>query len=60
MYSDEIAEFLKAECNYISADDYVNIIRQSPQIDHVIFNPYTDVFSSWTTDGYCFNFQVHR
>lgn len=60
MYSDEIAEFLEKENYYISADDYVKVIRKSPQTDHVLFNPYTDIFSAWTTDGYCFNFQVHR
>lgn len=36
------------------------ICRESPQIDHVKYDAFSDRFQIWTTDGYYWNIKVHN
>lgn len=54
MYSWEIDKIIK-ENNYEATRDLLKIILDvdaNPQIDHIIFNPESDIFDIWTNDCY--------
>ena len=35
-------------------------IKESPQINHIKFNPYNEDFEMWTSDNYYFKFKVKK
>lgn len=56
MYSHEIEELLKLKQCLISIHDYCEIIKTSPQVDHIKFE--NEHFKMYTTDGYKFKFKI--
>lgn len=56
MYNWEINDFLEKNNNNITYADYMKIQMSSPQINHVIFNPYENNFKMWSDDGEYFEF----
>ena len=59
MFTYEIDALLK-ERNYdISSSEYNYIIDSSPQINHVKYEPYDNMFQIWTSDDGYWKFQVH-
>jgi len=56
MYSEEIKNLLELKKNLIDIYDYCEIIRTSPQIDHVIYQD--EHFNLFTTDDYHFRFKI--
>lgn len=60
MYSYEIEQLLKIRNYLINSEEYLNIMKSSPQIDHVKYSPYTDEFETWTSDNYYFKYKVYR
>ena len=60
MYSHEIEQLLKIRNYLISSQEYLNIMKTSPQINHVKYNPYSNDFETWTSDSYYFKYKVYR
>ena len=56
MYSHEIEELLKLKQCLISVHDYCEIIKTSPQIDHVKYED--ELFKLYTNDGYQFKLKI--
>lgn len=60
MYSHEIDKVLN-ENNYdIGSNMYMYICRTSPQLNHIKYDAYSDKFQMWSSDGYHWEFAVHR
>lgn len=60
MYSYEITNIMQQHNNNINANTYINIIRSSPQINHIIYKPFGDYFEMWDKDGCYWKFTVHK
>lgn len=62
MYSWEIDQKIKQCNNQLPSSVYLEVsdTDKNPQIDHVIYNAYSNCFSMWTRDGWCWNFQVYK
>ena len=58
MYSYEIEKLLKIRNYLLSIEEYNNIVNNSPQIDHVKYNPEENIFTIWTNDDYTFTFKI--
>ena len=58
MYSYEIDQILK-ENNYNIPSTTYQIVLSSPQINHVKYSAYSDVFEIWTNDGWYWKFKIH-
>lgn len=56
MYSKEIEEYIKIKNNLLTIKEYTDIVKYSPQIDHVKYDG--ENFNMWTTDNYKFTFKI--
>lgn len=56
MYSWEIEKLIELRNQLISIQEYVEIIKTSPQIDHVLYQD--EHFNLFTTDNYHFKFKI--
>ena len=57
MYSEEIRKLLEMKNYYITAREYLKIIK-SPQVDHIKYE--NQFFNIWTTDGYYFKLKLKK
>lgn len=62
MYSWEIDQKIKQYNNQLPSSVYLEIsnVQKNPQIDHVKYEAYSDSFTIWTNDDWCWNFQVYK
>ena len=62
MYSWEIDKKIKLYNYQIPSSIYLEITDadKNPQIDHVKYDAWSDSFSMWSKDGYCWNFKVYK
>lgn len=60
MYSHEIEKLLKIRNYLISSQEYLNIMKTSPQINAVKYNPYSNDFETWTNDNYYWKYKVYK
>lgn len=60
MYSYEISNILKENNYNINAETYINIIRRSPQINHVKYSPYGSYYEMWSDTGNYWKFTVYK
>lgn len=60
MYSHEIEQLLKIRNYLINSEEYLNVMKTSPQINEVKYSPYTDDFETWTSDNYYWKYKVYR
>lgn len=60
MYSHEIQQLLQIRNYLISSQEYLNIMKTSPQINHVKYNQYSNEFETWTSDDYYFKYKIYR
>lgn len=62
MYSHEIDQKIKQYNYQLPSSVYLEIsdVNKSPQIDHIKYNAYSNCYSIWTKDGWCWNFQVYK
>lgn len=58
MYSHEIEEYLKIRNYLLTAREYIKILQESPQINHVIYKD--DVITIWTEDRYKFTLRIRK
>lgn len=58
MYSWEIEELIELRNQLISIQEYVEIIKTSPQIDHIQYKK--NHFEMFTNDGYKFRFKIKK
>ena len=56
MYSWEIEQLIKLKNYVITIQDYCEIVRTSPQIDHVLYKD--EYFNLFTTDNYHFKLKI--
>lgn len=56
MYSYQIEELIKFKNNLLDIKDYIEIVRTSPQIDHIIYKD--NNFEMYTNDFYKFKFKI--
>ena len=56
MYSHEIEKLIELKQHLISIYEYCEIIRTSPQIDHVLYE--NEQFNLFTTDDYHFKYKI--
>lgn len=56
MYSKEIEEYLKVRNHLLTIKEYCDIVKFSPQIDHVKYDG--NNFHVWTTDNYEFVLKI--
>lgn len=62
MYSHEIQQLLELKQYLLEQKEANKIldIKESPQINHIKFNPYNEDFEMWTSDNYYFKFKVKK
>ena len=62
MYSHEIDQKIKQYNHQLPSSIYLEVsdTNKNPQIDHIKYEPYSDSFSIWTKDGWCWNFKVYK
>lgn len=62
MYSEEIQNWLASKQYNLTSDEYVWMINEenNPQIDHILFDPYSNKYSIWTNDGYGWQIIVRK
>ena len=58
MYDWEIQNYLKERNNMLSSEEYINICRTCPQINHIKYNAFENCFEAWTQYNY-FKFKVY-
>lgn len=58
MYSHEITELLDRKNYNIDSKTYINMIRSSPQINHIIYKSFDDYFEMWDEKGLYWKFKV--
>ena len=58
MYSHEIEEYLKIRNYLLTSREYIRILQESPQINHVIYKD--DVITIWTEDRYKFTLRIRK
>lgn len=56
MYSWEIEQLIELKNYVITIQDYCEIVRTSPQIDHVLYKD--EYFNLFTTDNYHFKLKI--
>jgi len=56
MYSHEIDEYLKIRNYLLTAKEYIKMLQESPQINHVIYKD--DKITMFTEDGYKFVLKI--
>ena len=59
MFSEEILDILKRHDHRIDSKTYINIIKNSPQINHIIYKPFGDYYEAWDDNGIYFLFSVY-
>ena len=60
MYSHEISDIMRQHNNNIDANTYVNILKSSPQINHVVYRLFGNYFEIWDNDGSYWKFTVYK
>lgn len=62
MYSLEIDRIINNFNHRLPSSVYFEIsdIDKNPQIDHIKYDAYSNYFTIWTKDGWCWNFQVYK
>ena len=58
MYSHEIEEYLKIRNYLLTAKEYIKILQNSPQINHVKYND--EKITMWTEDNYKFTLRIRK
>lgn len=58
MYSWEIEQLMRLRENLIKDEEYIKIIRTSPQIKWIEYKPNEDNFYISTDDNYNFKFKI--
>ena len=59
MYNYEIRNYLQERSYNLNQKEYQYIVDTCPQINHIKYEPYDDIFKVWTVDGEYFEFKVH-
>ena len=59
VFSSELDHFIKERNYYLTRSDYLKISPDTcPQIDHMKYDPFRDIFEIWTNDGYHWEIKV--
>lgn len=58
MYSYEISHVIEKYQSNIPSSIYLDICDNSPQINRILYNPWSDCFDIWDNEGNYWNFKV--
>lgn len=58
MYSNEILDILRDNNYKIDSKTYINILKNSSQINHIIYEPFDDYYEMWDCFGSYFRFKI--
>lgn len=58
MYSNEISDILRNNNYEIDSKTYINILKNSSQINHIIYKPFDDYYEMWDCFGSYFRFKI--
>lgn len=58
MYSNEISDILRDNNYKIDSKTYINILKNSSQINHIIYEPFDDYYEMWDCFGSYFRFKI--
>ena len=59
MYDWELKKYLEQRNYNINHKDYLYICKTCPQLNHIKYEPYEDLFKMWSNDGEYFEFKVY-
>lgn len=60
MYSHEIENLLRFKNYLLNNEEYLYIIKSSPQINQIKYDNFVKVFEMWTSDNYYFKYKVYH
>lgn len=60
MYSHEVEQLLELKNNLITYKEFLNITRNSSQIDHIKYNPFDESIEMWSTDNGHFILKIKK
>ena len=60
MYPHELAEFIKQRLYRLGGDDLLKAtsIKENPQLNHIIYDPYTNRYRMWDYEGNYYEFEA--
>jgi hypothetical protein len=59
MYDWELKKYLEQKNYNLNHKDYLYVCKTCPQLNHIKYDPYENLFKMWTVDGEYFEFKVH-
>lgn len=59
MYNWEIHNLINTYNGLLPSTEYLRICNTSPQLNHIKYDPYEDIFELWSIDGDYFRFKVY-
>lgn len=59
MYNWEIHNLISTYNGLLPSTKYLEICKTSPQLNHIKYDPYEDIFEAWSVDGDYFRFKVY-
>lgn len=60
MYSYEITNSLQEHNYNIPSSLYIKIIHASPQINHIVYNPYNNSYEMWDEQGAHWEYSIYK
>lgn len=60
MYSSEIDELMKLYKYNIDNETYINIINNSPQLNHIIYKQFGNYYEMWDCNGKYWKYNVYK
>ena len=59
MYDWELRNYLKERNYTLNHLDYNYVCKTCPQLNHIKYEPFDDIFKAWSSDGEYFEFKVY-
>lgn len=59
MYDWELKKYLEQRNYNINHKDYLYICKTCPQLNHIKYEPFDNIFKAWSSDGEYFEFKVY-
>lgn len=60
MYSYEITQLMESSGYNIDSETYINMIKSSPQINHIAYKQFDNCFNMWDDNGEYWNYKVYK
>ena len=60
MYDWELTDYLRKRDGVISVNEYLYICDTCPQINHIKYDPFENMFNAWTDSGNYYAFRIYK